>query len=350
MSHANQLNAKSTNSVIRSVLGSAKNIILKKPILAIYDTTKLCNQRCPMCNIRKDSSDNMTLEEIEKSAASMSRFGVKYVFVQGGEPLIRRDIIEIVDIFNKYSIKPTIITNGVLLTYEIAQQLAKRRCNLSISIDSLEKEKYSYLRGSDDLKKVLAMIDEISLITNRNGNWAITSTITKQSSFEDIKNIYEYSKQKGFMFAIRPYISVTGVAGRCDEQLKYEQDDVLEIFEYFLAIAKKENYLAYLMYREHIKYIKGEPMPPCDAMKYSFLLKENGQLSPCIEMPDKNFSFETFAEDKKKYEPMIKQCNTHHPCFYNDAREIGILYRNIPKLILNSPRILAQIIKYKSFF
>ena len=348
MNPTNQV--KSKLSAVLSILGCVKNIILQKPILAIYDTTKLCNQHCPMCNIRKERSQQMSLDEIEKKAEALSKFGVRYVFVQGGEPLIRKDIVDIVDIFNKYSIKPTIITNGVLLTREIAGELAIRRCNLSISIDSLQKEKYAYLRGSDDLTRVTEIIDSICDITDRRGNWAITSTITKQSSFEDIKNIYEYSKQKGFMFAIRPYISVLGVAGRPDEHLTYDEEDVLGIFEYFLNKAKKENYLAYLIYREHIKYIKGEPLPPCDAMKYSFLLKENGEMSPCIEMPDKNFTVETFASDKKKYEPMIRQCNQEHPCFYNDAREIGILYRNIPKLILNSPRILAQIIKYKSFF
>lgn len=341
---------KSKLSAVFSIMGSVKNIILQKPILAIYDTTKLCNQRCPMCNVRKECSEQMSLDEIEKTAKALSNFGVRYVFVQGGEPLIRKDIIDIVDIFIKNSIKPTIITNGVLLTRELAVELAGRRCNLSISIDSLQKEKYAYLRGSDDLTRVTEIIDSIADIIQRRGNWAITSTITKQSSFEDIMDIYEYSKQKGFMFAIRPYISVLGVAGRPDEQLTYDEKDVLGIFEYFLKKAKKENYLAYLIYREHIKYIKGEPLPPCDAMKYSFLLKENGQLSPCIEMPDKNFTIENFASDKKKYEPIIKKCNSDHPCFYNDAREIGILYRNIPKLILNSPRILAQIIKYKSFF
>ena len=341
---------KSKLSAVFSIMGSVKNIILQKPILAIYDTTKLCNQRCPMCNVRKECSEQMSLDEIEKTAKALSNFGVRYVFVQGGEPLIRKDIIDIVDIFIKNSIKPTIITNGVLLTRELALELAGKRCNLSISIDSLQKEKYAYLRGSDDLTRVTEIIDSIADIADRRGNWAITSTITKQSSFEDIMDIYEYSKQKGFMFAIRPYISVLGVAGRPDEQLTYDEKDVLGIFEYFLKKAKKENYLAYLIYREHIKYIKGEPLPPCDAMKYSFLLKENGQLSPCIEMPDKNLTVETFAADKKKYEQAIKKCNTEHPCFYNDAREIGILYRNIPKLILNSPRILAQIIKYKSFF
>ncbi len=333
-----------------SMISSVKNIILKKPILVIYDCTKLCNQRCPMCNIHKESSEHLSIEELEQIAFSLRKFGVRYVFIQGGEPLIRKDLIQIVDVFIKYSIKPTIITNGVFLTREIAEQFAQRHCNLSISIDSLEAERYAYLRGTDDLNKVIRNIENISKITNRKGNWSITTTITKQSSFDDVKNIYEYAKQKGFMFAIRPYISVTGVAGKIDDTLKYSSEDVLDIFEHFLNIAKKENYLAYIIYREHIKYIKGIPMPPCDAMKFSILLKENGVFAPCIEMPDKSFSIDNFFEVRRRYRDSLEKCNRHHPCFYNDAREIGILYRNILRLVINAPKIFIQMMKYKSFF
>ncbi len=328
----------------------ARNLIFKRPILVIFDSTKHCNQRCPMCNIYKEKSEHLSLAELDRIAADLSRFGVRYVFVQGGEPLIRKDIIGIVDTFIKHSIKPTIITNGVLLTRETAEEIAKRHCNLSISIDSLDAKRYAYLRGSDDLAKVINNIDAISEISERKGNWSITTTITKQSDFEDVKSIYEYAKRNGFMHAIRPYISVTGAAGRPDESLKYSSEDVLAIFEHFLKNAKKENYLAYIVYREHIKYIKGEPTHLCDAMRFSILLKENGVFAPCLEMPDKNFTLDNFFKARKKYLESFIKCNKEHPCFYNDAREIGILYRNIFKLVINSPKIIAQIIRYKSFF
>lgn len=328
----------------------AKNLIFKRPILVIFDSTKLCNQRCPMCNIHKEKSEHLSVEQLDKIALELKKFGVRYVFVQGGEPLVRKDIIEIADVFIRHSIKPTIITNGVLMTPEIALQIAQRPCNLAISIDSLDKERYAYLRGSDDLERVMKNIEFLSEITERKGNWSITTTITKQSDFDDVRNIYEYARKNGFMHAIRPYISVTGTAGRPDDSLQYSCEDVLDIFEYFLKIAKKENYLAYTVYREHIRYIKGEPTSMCDAMRYSILLKETGEFAPCLEMPDKSFTLENFFESRKQYKKLFEKCNREHPCFYNDAREIGILYRNLFKLGINAPRIIAQMIKYKSFF
>ncbi len=77
----------------------ARNVLIKRHILTIIDVTKLCNQRCLMCNIWKTKSKDMPLEKIERRARQLKRFGIGYVFLQGGNPLVRRDIIRIIDIF-----------------------------------------------------------------------------------------------------------------------------------------------------------------------------------------------------------------------------------------------------------
>ena len=71
-----------------------RNLLTKRPILTIFDVTKLCNQRCPMCNIWKTESHDMSLDEIEIKASELQRFGIGYVFLQGGEPLVRKDIVK----------------------------------------------------------------------------------------------------------------------------------------------------------------------------------------------------------------------------------------------------------------
>lgn len=93
-----------------------RNMLTCRPILTIFDVTKLCNQRCPMCKIWKTESHDMTIQEIEQKASQLRKFGVDYVFLQGGYPLVRKDIIAIIDIFIKNGIRPTVISNGILLT------------------------------------------------------------------------------------------------------------------------------------------------------------------------------------------------------------------------------------------
>lgn len=325
------------------------NVMLKRPILAIYDVTKLCNQRCLMCNIWKTTSVDMDLEKLETEVKKLKRFGVRYVFIQGGEPLIRKDIIEVIDLFLRYHIKPTVITNGILLTPDLAAQIAKRRCNLAISIDSMDPELFAKLRGVDKLQHVLDNIEKIYKM-ERKGNWSITTTITGLSKFNDIKKIEQFAMDHNFMYAIRPYIFVKGVAGKKNDELMYQWKDVAEIFLYMSAKAKKNNFLAYLVYQEHIRYIKGEGMPMCDAARYSFLMTETGVKSPCIEFTDQTFSLDTFRKDRKTFCKKLEECNKTTPCFYNDAREIGVLWRKKWVILFNAPTIIRQLIQYGNFF
>ena len=87
--------------------------------------------------------------------------------------------------------------------------------------------------------KVIENVDAISEITDRKGNWSITTTITKQSDFDDVKSIHEYAKKKGFMFAIRPYIAVSGAAGRHDESLEYSPEDTSSLRPFARKTARR---------------------------------------------------------------------------------------------------------------
>ncbi len=327
-----------------------RNMLTRRPILAIFDVTKLCNQRCPMCNIWKTESHDMTLQEIEQKARQLRKFGAGYVFLQGGDPLVRKDIISIIDIFTSNGIRPTLITNGILLTPKTAEEIAARDCNLAISIDSMIPERYAVLRGVDTLERVKQNINSIKhLYHNHKGNWSITTTVTKMTTLEDVINIMNFAYERGFMFAVRPYITVSGTAGRKDEKLQYEVQDVLEIFNFMLEKARKENYLASLIYEEHIKYIQGHDMPECDALKYSFLMKETGQIAPCIEKPNINVDMSAFREQQKKYMDTLNKCNCNTPCFYNCAREAGFLWRKKWRAAAHVFTILSQMRKYGNF-
>lgn len=330
-----------------------RNIMLKRPIMVVFNVTNQCNERCKMCNIWKKTSNPMSLEAIRVYAKKFARFGIGYVYLQGGEPLIRKDIIDIVDIFLEEGIHPTLITNGILLRPEIAEKIAARNCNLSISIDSMEPEKYADLRGGshDTLNRVKRNIELCcKAVSEHKGNWAITTTVTAASSRDDIKNIEEFAKKYGFMYAIRPYVVVNGVAGKKDENLEYGKEDVSGIFNEAYQKAKKENYLASLIYLENMKYIRGEKLSRCDAMRSSMIMKETGEIFPCLELPECEFRIEDFKQARKKYEGAICNCSENTPCYWNCSRTIGALIRNKWNILLHFPQIISQMKKYGNYF
>jgi MoaA/NifB/PqqE/SkfB family radical SAM enzyme len=333
-----------------AVLRVAKNLMLGRPILAVFDVTKLCNERCAFCNVWKTSSDDMSLAEIAQKAAELRSFGIGYVFLQGGEPTLRKDLVDIIDIFLAQGIKPTVITNGTRLTDELASAIAERRCNLAISIDSLQRQKYMLVRGKDKLQAVMRNVENIAKFTaTRKGNWAITTTITRVTTLDEVKAIEAFAYEHGFMFAIRPYVHVKGVAGKRDDRLVLDNGKSSEIFQYMYERAREDNYLASLVYEQHMRYLRSEPIGECDAMRYSFFLKEGGNVAPCIEYPELRLRLDSFSASKKEHQDEIHRCSCDTPCFYNDAREVGILWRSRWPILLNSYKIARQFGRYGRF-
>lgn len=327
------------------------SLLMEKPILVIFDVTRLCNERCRMCNIWRTKSDDMDVEEIKKIAKKLSGQGVSYVHLQGGDPTMRSDILEIVDAFNAVKIKPTFITNGILLKGALAEGLAARHCNVSVSIDTLDRETFKYIRGVDQLDTVVENIKNAPPPEKRHGNWSIGTTITGLSTLEEIKMLEQFAGNYNFMFAIRPYVHTLGNAGKEDDKLVYHNiPETVEIFEYMRDKARKNNYIASILYDEGIRYVKRDPFPRCDALRRSFVMSPQGKIAPCIEFTGESDEYETIQKNKKDWFERCDACNKATPCFYNDVREIGIIWKSKWRLFFHFPQIARQMLKYGNFF
>ena len=124
--------------------------------------TDRCNLRCRYCMPKEGVSllghdDILRYEEIERIVQVAVSLGIIKVRLTGGEPLIRRGLLEFLKSLNSLEglQEVTLTTNGILLE-EMALPLYEsgiRRIN--ISLDSLKPDKYHYITRGGDLKKVL---------------------------------------------------------------------------------------------------------------------------------------------------------------------------------------------------
>ena len=74
--------------------------------------------------------------------------------VTGGEPLLRADIIDILKATRMEGISATLITNGTLMTGQLARQVADLNIPVCISIDGCRKESHELLRGKSSFDLV----------------------------------------------------------------------------------------------------------------------------------------------------------------------------------------------------
>lgn len=126
------------------------NFPFVSPLTASISVTQRCNSRCYYCDIWKwqDFIPDPTIGEFKKIFSSLSNLGVKVVSLSGGEPLLRKDIEEVISIIKNYNMRAQIVTNGILLSKGRAIKLIKAGLDcVTLSLDTVNPEVYRKLRG-----------------------------------------------------------------------------------------------------------------------------------------------------------------------------------------------------------
>lgn len=129
-------------------------------------TTDLCNLRCRYCTpeegvSKRCHSEILSLEEIAEVVKASAKLGINKVRLTGGEPLVRKGIVELVrkisDIKGINEIALT--TNGILLK-QLAKPLKEAGLKrVNISIDTLKPDRYEYITRGGKLSDVLEGIE-----------------------------------------------------------------------------------------------------------------------------------------------------------------------------------------------
>jgi cyclic pyranopterin phosphate synthase len=130
-----------------------------------------CNFRCPYCMPAELYGEHhqflprshwLTAGEIKRVASLFAQLGVKKIRLTGGEPLLRRDIVEIVaSLAGLEGIEDiALTTNGTRLAEHAAELKAAGLKRLTVSLDSLDEQVFKEMNGGrGDLATVLAGIE-----------------------------------------------------------------------------------------------------------------------------------------------------------------------------------------------
>lgn len=128
--------------------------------------TDRCNLRCRYCMPEEGvadlaHSDVLRYEELLRVAGAACRLGIRKIRVTGGEPLVRRGIVDFIRQLAELPEGPEIAltTNGLLLA-DCAEELkAAGLSRVNVSLDTLQPERFRELTRRDGLNKVLAGIE-----------------------------------------------------------------------------------------------------------------------------------------------------------------------------------------------
>ncbi|ENZ03406.1 molybdenum cofactor biosynthesis protein A [Clostridium thermobutyricum] len=129
--------------------------------------TDKCNLRCIYCmpsdgNIFFEKEENLNNDEIYKIVKESAKLGIRKVRLTGGEPLVRKDINELIEkIYLIDGIEEiALTTNGMLLEERLEFLHSHGVKSLNISLDTLNEEKFKYITRGGDIHKVFRSIEK----------------------------------------------------------------------------------------------------------------------------------------------------------------------------------------------
>lgn len=167
--------------------------------------TDLCNLRCQYCmpsnGVEKFSHDQIiSVERIQEIVQAAASIGIKKVRLTGGEPLVRKGIIEIIrSIRSIPEIQEICLTtNGVTLK-ECAKELKDAGVNrLNISLDTLDEEKYHRITRNGHLQDVLNGIKEARRVGFQ--NIKINCVLIRGFNDDEIEKFVDFAGENDLNF------------------------------------------------------------------------------------------------------------------------------------------------------
>jgi len=123
------------------------------PFMVSYSITQKCNLKCKHCY--SDSGDQAVPDELSTEEAfrfvdDLSQWGIGLLIIDGGEPLCREDLLDIVRYASSKSIRTTIGSNGTLIDEEMARKMRDSGVMaVAISVDGADAVTHDSFRGMD---------------------------------------------------------------------------------------------------------------------------------------------------------------------------------------------------------
>lgn len=117
-----------------------------------------CNFGCFFCHMEGTGvhSESLSADEIEKVVETASKWGVNKIKFTGGEPTLRRDIVEIIERTRKHITGNISMTTNAVLLPRLAKDLKRAGLDrVNISLHSIDREKFEFITGVDAIGQVV---------------------------------------------------------------------------------------------------------------------------------------------------------------------------------------------------
>lgn len=153
--------------------------------------TRKCNLSCRHC--RGMSEGELSTAEAKRVVAEMAELEPGWVIVEGGEPLLRDDLFELLELMEQRQLDVYLITNGMLLTPEMLSTFKRLGVKVMISIDGATAATFEAIRTGASFDTVVQSARDCA----REGLLEAINTTISRTNYAEIPAILELAGSVG---------------------------------------------------------------------------------------------------------------------------------------------------------
>jgi MoaA/NifB/PqqE/SkfB family radical SAM enzyme len=301
----------------------------------------------------------MSLDQIRKTAKNLRDVGAGIVLLTGGEPFMRPDLPEIVDIFTGLGLNVRLQTAGTHYATEEKLQAcydAGAR-DINVSLDSLDFDTFDYINAvPGSAQNAIETMERISRIFRNSSSVLSFGTVLSRFNYREIPAILEFAKRIGWYVSLVPVHIAAKESPRgfrsFDDLFRFDAglyseldriaDRVLEMKRSGWPLFDSERYI-----RSAVSFLKGNgpswrKNDVCDSPDLYFVVRPNGDFTTCCDY--------TLSAPPKLYDdrfPLLYNTGTIRKM--QEVRQIvenceGCHYGSYPEVSLsvNDPRVFLE--------
>jgi cyclic pyranopterin phosphate synthase len=184
-------------------------------------------------------ADILHFEEIERLVDAFTELGVDKVRLTGGEPLLRRDLPVLIE---RLAARPAIrdlamTTNGVLLKDAAAALKSAGLHRLTVSLDTLQPERFRALTRANDLHRVLEGIDAAAA---HFPGLKIDTVVIRGTNDDELIDLIEFGRRYGAEVRFIEYMDVGGATHWSMEKVVSRDEMLARLSAHYGGVAPIE--------------------------------------------------------------------------------------------------------------
>lgn len=223
--------------------------VMRRPFVLSHGINARCNLRCRFCEYWSKPGTEMTTPEIFRMLEDASSFGIGAYNAWTAEPLMRRDLPEILGHAKSLGLITSLITNGLLLKAR-AHELVDLDY-LSVSLDGIES--YKGLRGADPD----AVLEGIRAARDA-GHEILINCVISGKNLHELEDLVSLARSLGVWISFEPINESPGISSAVWDELgirnkgEYERalDRLIDLKKNGAPIINSMTYLKMIMSRK----------------------------------------------------------------------------------------------------